>query len=359
VRNLPIRPGARKRENLLPATTVTRDWPANVVASDASLFYHELVRRFPPVRIRTVRAAKIVPGLGPCYWSGAIKEAHIRESPSLLGRVRRAVAWWSSSAKRSEYDELFWITDAVSTNYFHWFTDALPRLHLICTLFKNCNILLPKEYENFGFVTESLRSFPEANFLYVADGKPISVPCLKILSAVAPQGNFNPDIVGELRFRLLHYLGAHTIGDEGSTRPETGIYVSRAKTNKRRISNEVYVVSMIEKLGYQTVTMEDLSLTSQINLMKNTKVLLGPHGAGLTNMIFMPTGSVIVEIRKEGDSHNNCFFSLACALGHKYYYLLTSCSPIGLKKSEYFAEDFVVDVSDLSTLLQQVATDSI
>jgi Glycosyltransferase 61 len=357
VRTLPINPGTRKRRSLLPAVTVTREWPVNIVPNEEALFYHELVRRFPPVRIRTVRAAKVVPGLGPCYWSGAIREAHRFQSPSWGAKARRALAWWSTSADRSGSDALFWITDAVSSNYFHWLTEVLPKLHLICTLFGECNILLPTEYKDIGFVRQSLEAFREASVSYVTDEKSISISCLKLLSPVAPSGNFNPKVINELRFRLSQYLEVQDVDNRDRTRAEIGIYISRAKANKRKIINETCLVNTIEKLGYHVAFMEDLSLIRQAKLMQGTKVLLGAHGAGLTNMLFMPAGSVVVEIRKEGDSHNNCFFSLASALGHRYYYVTAKCSLSKVDRYEYFAEDFFVDVTRLSTVLRQVAKD--
>jgi hypothetical protein len=245
----------------------------------------------------------------------------------------------------------------VSAGYFHWLTEALAKLHLICTSFGKCNILLPKEYEGLRFVSQSLNAFPEASISYVPDGKSISVPCLKLISPVAPVANSNPQIVNELRSRLVYYLGAHDIDNDSCTRAETGVYVSRAKATKRRIVNETTVVNVIKDLGYQIVSMEDLSFSRQVKLMQGAKVLLGTHGAGLTNMLFMPVGSAIVEIRKEGDARHNHFFALASALGHRYYYMTAQGLPIRLNGSEYFSEDLFVDVARLLTLLQQVAKD--
>src|SRR5262249_55822399 len=134
-RTKPIRRRERKGRTLLPATTVTRAWPVNVVPGDESLFCHQLVKR-PPVRIRTVRAAKvIIPGHGPCSWSGPIRETcYPSPYPPLDRRTKARVraggakAWWITTAERSKSDELFWITDTVSHEYFHWLTDALTKL---------------------------------------------------------------------------------------------------------------------------------------------------------------------------------------------------------------------------------------
>jgi hypothetical protein len=86
-----IRAKIAKREILLPDTTVTREWPVNVVPGDEALFHHERARRFPHVRMRTVRAAKVIPGFGPCSWYGAIREGHFR-SRDWRTKVRSAKA---------------------------------------------------------------------------------------------------------------------------------------------------------------------------------------------------------------------------------------------------------------------------
>ena len=56
--------------------------------------------------------------------------------------------------------------------------------------------------------------------------------------------------------------------------------------------------------------------------MKDTKCLIGLHGAGLTNMLFMSEKTNVLELRNEEDSHNNCYFSLASDLNLDYYYQL-------------------------------------
>jgi capsular polysaccharide biosynthesis protein len=262
-----------------------------------------------------------------------------------------------TSAERSASDELFWITDYWTHNYFHWCTDALSKLYLVCASFDNPRILLPKEYRALDFVRQSLHSFPEADVAYVPDEKSISVKRLQLLSYIATPGNFNLKIINEIRTRLLRDFAGHNMDSEAHRKAEGKIYISRAKADKRKIVNEISVLNTVEKLGYQIAITEDLSFIDQIQLMHRSKVILGLHGAGLTNMLFMPTGSVVVEIRKEGDTHNNCYFSLSSALGHRYYYVVaqsSSPSDTGSNDKSYFTEDVFVDIAHLSTVLRQV-----
>jgi len=66
-------------------------------------------------------------------------------------------------------------------------------------------------------------------------------------------------------------------------------------------------------------------LHCQIKLFQETDILIGVHGAGLTNMIFMPQGSLVVEIvgKFDGRMLPLCGYhgSLAAVFGiHHYVY---------------------------------------
>ena len=55
--------------------------------------------------------------------------------------------------------DVFWITDTWSKNYFHWMTDALPRLFTIREKIKNETLLLPGSYSRLEYVRSSLKPF--------------------------------------------------------------------------------------------------------------------------------------------------------------------------------------------------------
>jgi len=102
---------------------------------------------------------------------------------------------------------------------------------------------------------------------------------------------------------------------------------------------------------------EDLTWEEQVKLSFNTKLMISIHGAGLTNMLFMHPNSDIVEIRRKGDYHNNCYYSLASALSHNYYYMEGNISDSHLSKGiniHDFSEDIAVDVSEFKTLIGNI-----
>lgn len=60
------------------------------------------------------------------------------------------------------------------------------------------------------------------------------------------------------------------------------------------------------------------SLEETAKLFRQTKVLIGAHGAGLSNILFMPKDSMMVELRPISWP-NRCFIDMANYIGIKHY----------------------------------------
>lgn len=77
--------------------------------------------------------------------------------------------------------------------------------------------------------------------------------------------------------------------------------LSREKT--RKFLNEDEIVTMIEGLGFRVVvarTEDALNLDKFGNMINSCSVLVGAHGAGLTNELFLPAGAVTVQVEPLG-----------------------------------------------------------
>lgn len=63
----------------------------------------------------------------------------------------------------------------------------------------------------------------------------------------------------------------------------------------------------------------ELDPAEQLRLHAGTRTLIGQHGAGLANMIWMPPGSAVIEVLPPMPDHLSVIFAnLAAALGHRY-----------------------------------------
>ena len=251
-------------------------------------------------------------------------------------------------AQKLEYG--VWITDELSAEYFHWFTDALTRLKAIeyglpRTTINNDEIqlpciILPLAYQNKEYINSSIELLGYKPFYYNPK-KRLHVDRLISCTHTAPMGNYNSSVIKDLSNSLTKCINTVEV--------EKKIYISRSKATKRKIINEAEVIELLLAHSYEIHNFEDYKFLQQLEIMRSVKCLIGLHGAGLTNMLFMPQGGSIVELRNEGDSHNNCYFSLSSSLNQNYFYLTNKGD-----RKDTNSVNITVDLLELRTLLEQI-----
>jgi hypothetical protein len=73
--------------------------------------------------------------------------------------------------------------------------------------------------------------------------------------------------------------------------------------------------------SFVTIDMENYSYQEQIAICHNAQYVVGPHGAGLTNILFMKKNSTLLELSaKDDEDFFNGFYILANMLEHNYLY---------------------------------------
>jgi capsular polysaccharide biosynthesis protein len=127
-------------------------------------------------------------------------------------------------------------------------------------------------------------------------------------------------VVGTDRFRpeLLQAVRAAMPQPQPQAPATRKVFVSRAKARGRHLVGEQALWPALQRRGFERVCMEDLAFEAQVRLMQQTRVLLAPHGAGLTNMLFCPSAAEVLEIADPGYPNPN-FYAMAAALGHGYW----------------------------------------
>lgn len=191
-------------------------------------------------------------------------------------------------------------------NLFHEFNEIIIPLFITSRLFKSQVQFILVDYnpsfvEKFNRIFSSLSLFevlnPMANTsLHCFPGAVVGLKFhsfLAINSSEAPKGN------SMIEFKK--FLGETydlKIKNVSNSKPPVLLLVSRRKT--RRFLNEDEMVEMMEELGFEVVvvksdkTMSDLDRFAK--LVSTCSVLVGAHGAGLTNQVFLAAGAVVVQV---------------------------------------------------------------
>lgn len=123
------------------------------------------------------------------------------------------------------------------------------------------------------------------------------------------------------------------------------IFISRRKALGRRITNENEVMEALNTLGFATYILEEMSYIEQVKLFAQAQVIISPHGAGLTNLIFAAQPTILELF---GSYVGREFANLARGMGFKYGCL--ACPP---PRSEVRQKDgdMVINTNDLLELL--------
>ncbi len=95
------------------------------------------------------------------------------------------------------------------------------------------------------------------------------------------------------------------------------IYVSRADTPRRRIINQGEILPILSRHGFEIIAPGTLSFRDQAALFGSAEIVAGPHGAGLTNILFAPRNAKVLEIFPVSRLKNT-YFLLSLSLGQTY-----------------------------------------
>lgn len=175
-----------------------------------------------------------------------------------------------------------------SPNYYHWLIDILPRLLQVKPYIGKERFLVPENLLPFQRRTLELLGYGEDRLIYVGDHECVRAPRVLVSSLLSMSTFVHPEVVKMLRRWFLF--------KRHPDKPVRRVFISRADAQSRRLVNEDALLPILAKHGFERVVLGDMSFDDQVRLFAEVDVLLGVHGAGMTNMVFMPPSSRVVEI---------------------------------------------------------------
>lgn len=296
-----------------------RKSPVNLTSQDNHLFQQEYLRNIGDCLIESHERCIIFDSTLSVHTDEKIYQKQLKNLISgNIGRrlaANRMVRYFLASLQPVTLIETgCWVIDEWAQGYFHWMTESLSKIELLRSVSDLNSILLPSSLRRYHFIEESL-NYLAIPYLYLSETRFTECKHLTTVNLNFPAGNFNCHLLKRVARRFREQVKV----DNNRGRR---IWISRSEARFRNIVNEPALKPILDRHGFEIFQMERYSLADQIELMQQSSVIAGLHGAGLTNMLFLPTNSSVIEIRRRDDSHNNCYFSMASALDLDYYYLL-------------------------------------
>ncbi len=232
--------------------------------------------------------------------------------------------------------------EVYASSYYHWLFFGLGRLCYVKKRFSLDTIShFGVSHLDQAFARESLRlmEIPEEKIIALIDFPHLEPDAIVVSSWT---GSFDPTIAHLLRETFL----PHAKQDRETKR----IYVSRSRTT-RHIHNEEELLGEIEPLGFEKVYCEDLGFLEQISLFHNADVVLSPHGAGLSNLVFCKPGTKVIEIFNRGWLAP-VFWQISEAVGLDHYCLFGEDAPSADPRLASQHKNIQFSIGDLRKLLK-------
>ena len=327
---------------ILPAAVSKRRLPCNFDERDRSLFQHELEHDIPSTYLLRFRDV-LVSAEGLILKGLKLLPESFAYSFELKDWKRSSIAKLLATNyfmrhRRSAEMEVLWITDYWSKGYFHWLTDALPRLFVMRNRLHELTLTLPWEFERRDFVRASLDAFGVKSVDFIKQNEVLECGSLLMPTHTAPSGHFREQTIRGVRSILLSAFG------NTKSQTQKRVYISRRAAGKRRVANEQEIIPILTANGFEIVCAEELTFEQQVALASQTRYLVSNHGAGLANTLFMPERGRVLELRHRTDYVNNCYFVMSSALDLDYFYQLCDAQQQG---EDPHSADLIVDPGEI------------
>ena len=234
------------------------------------------------------------------------------------------------------------IHDRHSKNYFHWICDVLPKICIKKKYISKSDLFLLPNFKT-SFQKQSLKLMGVKNIYQLRNKNSLRVENLKYISELYPSGNPSPDIFIKMRNTILSNFKFKCKNRK--------IYISRKKSRRRRLIDEIDFEKQLSSYGFEIHCMEEYSFEKQVKICAESKIIAGLSGSGLINFIWMCPGSKIIDIREKNDDTVNPFFSISQFLNIQYYYYLCDTQSF-LGNTTH--SDYKIDIDDFFLKLKKI-----
>ncbi len=351
----------------------TEIYPATINQTDSNSFFHNIL---PPVlKLISQKETKQA-----CIYKYSLTNAYVSPYGSVFknGKViKESIYKYSNKKKREIFfsfckkilknkvrkidGDCMLIHHSWYQNYYHWMIEIMPRLFLMKDELSDKKLVIHKDLSKFHL--DTLKKFNFKEIVFISDDEVIK--CEKISFTSFPNYYINQPLLVDTESVNVIELNIHYPVTKGMKqwfkdnnpllRQNTNlgnkkIYISRKKAGYRKILNEPALELLLNSEGFNKVFLEDFSFDEQVQLLHEANIVLGIHGAGLTNILFMQPGSHIINLISD-QHHEFCYLSIASVANVNYSHI--NCQS-HTKKTNPAYNDITVDVNKIKEILNLI-----
>ena len=211
-------------------------------------------------------------------------------------------------------------------NICHLMFDKFPRVQHLCesagvrhAFLVNSGDYVDQLMEAWGVKVSSLRSLGLRGSVRLAEAWFFS----NSFGRIPHPGRFGSPVYATAFQACRDVFG---IGSKSSA--SLRLFLYRLDGGPRSIVNIDAVKDLLDRWSIEMVDPSRLTLQEQITLFASTQLLIGVHGAGLTNMIYMPAGGAILELLPPLYATAS-YWGIASTLGIEYHHLVCHDPELG------------------------------
>jgi len=266
------------------------------------------------------------------------------DKPNSYFRRHLSAIYLKRKSVRKEGNYLLAFDDFSHGGYYHWMLETLPKIFSLKEYHDDYVLLLPDRIDKVR--AESLKVFGNIKTEIIPKNQYFKIKGeLLAIDRIAYKTHHRIEVLKPLRKLFLsHFSAPHVASYEK-------IFISRKQTERRHIVNEKEVIDVISHFGFKTLYLDEFTLEEQINIFSKAKIVIGIHGAGLSNILFMEKNTKLLELRGRIQNHKGLdFYKLASVLDINYYYQLCEDED----NESYILSNYTIDTDKLKLNLEKL-----
>jgi hypothetical protein len=256
--------------------------------------------------VATIRGATIHPPFGIVSQGDRVVRDTIRNSSmltSIFPGLSEAEAREAMSSPEAEITaeaeqpglhlpgDSFLLGFGVFANYFNWTLRYASRVALFQAMPPGFRLVVPAPIKPYVRETLEFLGVPEDHVHFLA--APASFERLTLAAPMAlGRYEISPLITRTLREHPQVLALPHT--------RRRRLYIPRRDVRMRRVVNEAAVEAALGALGFEAFDNAAHSVREQATAFRNAEIVVAPHGAGLSNIVYCEAGTPVIEIVPEG-----------------------------------------------------------